>query len=188
MVSTAGKLVPSSVPRWHKAFLAMLPIIRDYARGASRVSTRSSPGFDAGGHRQCPCGLRQAVPARPSRVGVPDSVGSIRIAQVRDNCRVGNKLNIKDVLSPYCQAKKHVVVERLDKFDDEENAWRKRLYKILARRQCPTSSAFASISPTGSVRSSVETGESPRHWRLAIARARWREVQGKRRQGFATSP
>ena len=36
---------------------------------------------------------------------------------------LGAKLNIRDVLSPYCQAKKHVVVERLDHFDEEENQW-----------------------------------------------------------------
>ena len=45
------------------------------------------------------------------------------IAQVRDHRRVGAKLNIKDVMSGYCQAKKHVVVERLDHFDEEENQW-----------------------------------------------------------------
>ena len=35
MVSLVGKARPRRpVPRWHKAFLAMLPIIRNYARGA----------------------------------------------------------------------------------------------------------------------------------------------------------
>jgi hypothetical protein len=32
-------------------------------------------------------------------------------------------LNIKDVLSPYCQKRKGVKVERLDKFDEEEQCW-----------------------------------------------------------------
>ena len=45
------------------------------------------------------------------------------VAQVRDGRRVGAKLNIRDPLSRYCQKRKGVVVERLDVFDEEENAW-----------------------------------------------------------------
>ena len=32
-------------------------------------------------------------------------------------------MNIKDILSKYCQNRKGLVVERLDKFDHAENAW-----------------------------------------------------------------
>jgi hypothetical protein len=48
------------------------------------------------------------------------------IMQHRDHRRVGNRLNIRDVLSSYCQAKKHVTVERLDRFDrfdGKEGQW-----------------------------------------------------------------
>ena len=42
------------------------------------------------------------------------------VAQFQDGRRVGNRLNVKDVLSPYAQRQKGIVVERLDKFDKED--------------------------------------------------------------------
>ena len=45
------------------------------------------------------------------------------VAQYRAGRRVGNRLNVRDVLSPYCQQRKHVTVESLDRFDEEENQW-----------------------------------------------------------------
>jgi hypothetical protein len=56
-------------------------------------------------------------------IAYPTVLANYAIRQVRDHRKVGGKLNIKDVLSPYCQKRKGVVVERLDHFDDEENAW-----------------------------------------------------------------
>jgi hypothetical protein len=53
----------------------------------------------------------------------PTVLARYGVAQVRDGRRVGAKLNIKDPLSRYCQKRKGVVVERLDVFDEEENAW-----------------------------------------------------------------
>jgi hypothetical protein len=45
------------------------------------------------------------------------------VAQVRDGRKIGGHLNCKDISSRYCQRLKGVVVERLDHFDEEENAW-----------------------------------------------------------------
>jgi DNA-directed RNA polymerase specialized sigma subunit len=53
----------------------------------------------------------------------PTVLARYGIAQVRDHRRVGAKLNIRDVLSPYCQAKKNVIVERLDKYSEEDDQW-----------------------------------------------------------------
>jgi hypothetical protein len=53
----------------------------------------------------------------------PTVLARYGVAQVCDGRRVGAKLNIKDPLSRYCQKRKGVVVERLDVFDEEENAW-----------------------------------------------------------------
>ena len=49
------------------------------------------------------------------------------MAQTKDFRIVGGHLAIRDVLSPYCQKQKGVVVERLDRFDEEEEAWREIL-------------------------------------------------------------
>jgi len=45
------------------------------------------------------------------------------IRQVREGRRVGNRLNVREVLSKYAQQHKGFVVERLDHFDDEEGQW-----------------------------------------------------------------
>jgi hypothetical protein len=81
-------------------------------------------------------------------IAYPTVLANYAIRQVRDGRRVGASLNIKDVLSPHCQKRKGVVVERPDHFDEEENQWREAVVQdrgrevlemdgdILARRAC----------------------------------------------------
>jgi hypothetical protein len=57
------------------------------------------------------------------------------VAQVRDGRKVGCRLNICDVSSQYCQRRKNVVVERLDKFDEEENQWQEAV--VVDTRSAP---------------------------------------------------
>ena len=45
------------------------------------------------------------------------------IAQIKDGRRVGNRSSVREVLSAYAQKHKGLQVERLDQFDQEENAW-----------------------------------------------------------------
>ena len=47
----------------------------------------------------------------------PSPLAKYAARQVRDGRKVGGRLNVKDVSSPYCQRLKHVVLERLDKWD-----------------------------------------------------------------------
>jgi hypothetical protein len=131
------------VPRWHAGFLLLLPTIRSYARAAF---AHLNPEL-----RQ---ELAQEVIAnalvayvrlfRRGRVALayPTVLAKYGIAQVRDHRRVGAKLNIRDVLSPYCQAKKHVTVERLDKFDEEENAWQEAVVQDTRTAPVPDIVAF----------------------------------------------
>jgi hypothetical protein len=49
------------------------------------------------------------------------------VAQVKDGRMTGGHLNCKDILSPYCRRKKNVTVERLDRFDEEENQWQEAI-------------------------------------------------------------
>ena len=57
----------------------------------------------------------------------PNVLARYGVKQVRDHRKVGGKLNVHDVLGKYCQSRKHVVVERLDRRDNDENSW----YQIL---------------------------------------------------------
>jgi hypothetical protein len=52
-------------------------------------------------------------------------------------------LNVRDVLSPYCPRRKKVVVERLDHYDADEDAWREIL--IEDRHAGPAETAAARI-------------------------------------------
>jgi hypothetical protein len=45
------------------------------------------------------------------------------VAQVKDGRRVGARLNCDDVSSQYCRQRKGIIMQRLDHFDEEENAW-----------------------------------------------------------------
>jgi DNA-directed RNA polymerase specialized sigma24 family protein len=73
----------------------------------------------------------------------PTVLARYGIAQVRDGRKVGNRLNVRDVLSPYCQNRKSVTVERLDHFDDEENAWSEVI--VEDRRAGPADTARARL-------------------------------------------
>ena len=54
-------------------------------------------------------------------------LASYAIKQVKDGRRVGNRLNVREVLSKYAQQHKGFVVVRLDKFDEEEGQWQEVL-------------------------------------------------------------
>ena len=133
-----------SVPLWHAGFLAMLPVIRSYARSAFA-------GRDPEARQE----LVQEVISnammayvrlfQQGRVALayPTVLAMYGIAQVREGRRVGGKLNVKDVTSVHCQRQKGVVVERLDHFDEEENSWREIL--IEDRRAGPADTAIVRI-------------------------------------------
>src|SRR5271157_3025020 len=53
----------------------------------------------------------------------PSVLARYAVMQVREGRRVGGTLNTHDVLSRYAQLRKHIVVERLDKFDPGANEW-----------------------------------------------------------------
>ena len=45
------------------------------------------------------------------------------IRQLREGRRVGSKLNVRDLCSPYAQQRKGITVEQLDRYDREEGCW-----------------------------------------------------------------
>ena len=124
MIAPAKPRRRKPLPAWHTGFLAMLPVIRQYAIGAF-------------GHRnpEARQDLIQEVIAnalvayvrlyQQGRVTLayPTVLARYGIAQVRDGRRVGSKLNVRDVSSGYCQKAKGVTLERLDRFDEEQNQW-----------------------------------------------------------------
>ena len=115
----------SALPAWHQKFLAMLPAIVTHAKIAFRHLR--SPEAREEAIQEVICNACCAV-ARLAELGKLDLayasvLARFGVAQPRDGRKVGCKLNVKDVMSPYCQRLKDVVVERLDRLDEEENAW-----------------------------------------------------------------
>jgi DNA-binding CsgD family transcriptional regulator len=57
-------------------------------------------------------------------IAYPTVLARYAVAQINDGRRVGNKLNIREVLSPYAQRLKGFTVDRLDRHDkDDANLW-----------------------------------------------------------------
>jgi hypothetical protein len=150
----------------HAAFLKLLPAIRRAAQISfrkagpelrddmvSEVIARAYVGFAALAERGQ---LERALPTPLARYA---------IAQVRAGRRVGSRLRIRDVMSQYAQFQKCFVVERLDKFDDEENCWEQLV--VEDRRATPADVAICRIDFAAWLRS---LGARIRKIALALAR------------------
>ncbi|MGO9113268.1 MAG: hypothetical protein ACLP9L_28890 [Thermoguttaceae bacterium] len=72
----------------------------------------------------------------------PHVLARFGVKQTRDHRKVGGRLNIGDVLGKYCQTRKHVVVERLDHFDETENQWQEAVVEDTRTALVPDIVAF----------------------------------------------
>lgn len=106
---------------WHAGFLAMLPAIRRHLRVVFRSL---DPEARAEAVQEGICNAMIAYLRLHERgelaKAYPSPLAKYAARQVWDGRKVGGKLNVKDVSSAYCQRLKHVVLERLDKWDREE--------------------------------------------------------------------
>jgi hypothetical protein len=64
----------------------------------------------------------------------PSVLARYAVAQWFGGRRVGGRLNSYDVLSPYAQRRKRFYVERLDRYDPQQAAWREA---VVEDRQTP---------------------------------------------------
>jgi hypothetical protein len=125
MIAPAKKSrLPDSVPAWHRGFMQMLPTIHAYARGAfAYLNPEARQDLIAEVVANALVAYVRLYQQGRVALAYPTVLAHYGVAQVRDGRRVGAKLNIKDPLSRYCQKRKGIVVERLDVFNEEENAW-----------------------------------------------------------------
>jgi hypothetical protein len=124
MIAPAKPVRRSPAPAWHKRLVEMLPAIRRHARIAFRHlrSEAREEAIEAVVCNAC-CALARLAELDKLDIAYASPLARYGVAQVRDGRKVGCKLNIRDVLSPYCQQRKRITVERLDKFDEEEGRW-----------------------------------------------------------------
>lgn len=132
----------SSTAVWHAKFQAMLPVIVTHARISFR---HFRPEAREEAIQEVVCNACAAT-ARLAELGkldlaYPTVLARYGVAQFRDGRKVGCRLNIRDVLSPYCQQRKNLTVERLDKFDDDDGAWQ----EIIVEDQTATPADIARV-------------------------------------------
>ena len=113
-----------TTPAWHRPFLNMLPTIRRYARTAfAHLDPQSREDAVAEVIANTAVAVARLVQRKKAEVAFPTVLVRYGIAQYRDGRRVGNRLRIGDVLSPYAQRRKGIVVEHLDRFDKDTGEW-----------------------------------------------------------------
>jgi hypothetical protein len=117
-----------AVPAWHEPFLQMLPAIQKHAHHAFRrldPEAREDAVHEVIAYAVV--AFARLVQLGKADLAYPSVLARYGVAQLREDRRVGNRWRIGEVLSKYAQRKKGFVVERLDGFDEEENAWREVL-------------------------------------------------------------
>lgn len=112
-------------PAWHAAFLAMLPAIVGRARVAFRqLDAEARQDALQEVTANATAAFVRLVELDKMDLAYPTVLARYAVAQYRAGRRVGSRLNVRDVLSPYAQRQKQFQVERLDRYDGREGAWR----------------------------------------------------------------
>jgi hypothetical protein len=109
---------------WHEGFLQMLPKIRRCARvafGGYPPEVREDLVQEV--IANCMVVYARLAELGKTDIAYPTVLAKFGVRQVRDGRRVGNRLNVHDVLSVRAQRQKGFAVERLDRFDLEKGRW-----------------------------------------------------------------
>ena len=125
VVSHSKSATPKSAqPAWHELFLRMLPAIRRHARISFR---HLNPDSRAEAIQNAICNACSAISRLAELdkldLAYPTVLARFAVAQTKDGRMLGCPLNCQDISSRYCRRKKNVRMDRLDRFDEEENAW-----------------------------------------------------------------
>ena len=179
-----------SRPKWHAAFLRMLPKILSYARTAFKHRGHEARENLVQEVVANACVAFKALWDRGKQsLAYPTVLASYAIKQVKDGRRVGNRLNIREVLSKYAQQHKGFVVERLDKFNEKEGEWLEVLVEDRHAGPADTAAArldlaawFKSLSPKDrriakALASGDRTGDVAKKFELSAGR-----ISQKRRE------
>lgn len=112
------------VTGWRGRFIAMLPTILGYIAPAFRTLR---PEAKAEALQEATANsfvaYARLVERGRENLAFGTRLAKYAIAQIRTGRQVGVKLNVQDILSGYCQCRKKVTVQRLDRYDPEEGCW-----------------------------------------------------------------
>ena len=121
--ATQRKSARATAPSWHSGFLNLLPAIRHHTLRCFRHLDRAARDEAV---QECIANATVAY-ARLAALGkesiaYASPLANYAVKQFRDGRRVTGQ-NGRDVLSEFCQKHKGVVVQRLDHFDAQDEAW-----------------------------------------------------------------
>ena len=134
----------SAVNPSHAKFLAMLPLIRELASHAFRFAKPElKDELLAEVTANAFCAFARLVERGKEDVAYATPLARYAICQVSAGRRVGGTLGVRDVTSPRARLATGVTVERLDRFDREENDWQEVL--VEDRQAGPAETAAARI-------------------------------------------
>jgi hypothetical protein len=129
---------------WHKPFVEMLPQIDRYLRITFRdLNPDARAEAVQEGLVNALVAYRRLYEKGKVDLAYPTVLARYAASQIRDGRQVAERLNIRDVLSTHAQQKKGIKVERLDRFDEEEDAWKEVL--IEDRHSTPAEVAVARV-------------------------------------------
>lgn len=116
------------VPAWHRGYLRLLPAICRQARIRLR-HLRHEARDDAFQEIVADTVVTYARLAELGKedLAYPTPMVNYAVAKLRAGRRVGNRLNVCDITSKYCQRRKKIVVQRLDHSNDIFDEWQEML-------------------------------------------------------------
>jgi hypothetical protein len=123
MTTSLQHSVPNPVQR-NLAFLAMLPAIQRHFEITFRHLRRQEreEATQEAIANACVAFIGLVQQGR-SHLAIASALARFAVARVYDGREVASRLNARDVLSPYAQRKKRVVVERLDRYNVSRGEW-----------------------------------------------------------------
>lgn len=122
----------------------MLPQIRRQARVAFRAAKpEAKEELVAEVVANAFCAYARLVERCKADLAYATPLATFAICQVRAGRRIGTKLNVRDVSSPYARMAKGITLERIDRFNKEEGEWLEVL--IEDRKAGPADTAAARI-------------------------------------------
>ena len=108
----------------HARFIEMLPQIRRQARVAFRgLPSEQRDDLIAETLANAFCAFVRLVERGRESLAYPTPLARYAVQQVRSGRRVGSKMNVKDITSPYAQLSNQINVERLDRRETKTGTW-----------------------------------------------------------------
>jgi hypothetical protein len=125
MIAPAQECVRTQpVPPWHEDFLAMLPAIKTHAKIVFRhLDSEAKEEAVQEVTANAAIAYARLVELGKADVAYPSALARYAVAQVQDGRKVGNRLNVRDVMSGYAQRRKGFKVERLDRYKMDTGEW-----------------------------------------------------------------